>query len=100
MVESNEYGDRLKKILGNCGIRPVELAELLGVSRSSVTRWTNGENVVPSEYLVVLTETRGLDVNWYLTGKKSLAKIDVMAELRESWRENDRLREELGRLGR
>lgn len=65
-----DTADRMRKALRNAGIEGQEMAEYLGVSRTSVSNWINGR-IAPSKQTMRLWALRcGVSFGW-LTGEGS-----------------------------
>lgn len=45
------------------GYTQIELARLIGVDRSAISRWENGDNIPRLNRLVVLSQTLDVDIN-------------------------------------
>jgi DNA-binding transcriptional regulator YiaG len=48
------HADEIKAALATLGMQPHELAERLGISRSAVTNWCNGRNLVADRNLIAI----------------------------------------------
>ena len=58
----------LKRLRILRGISQVELAKLLGVTRSTVSRWENNERELSAKHLIKLSELFGVSVDEILKG--------------------------------
>lgn len=68
--------ERLKLIRSAKHISQVELADMLGVSKQSVSNWENG-NIMPSiEMLVKIADTLMISTDWLL-GRDDRAYLEV-----------------------
>jgi len=59
-------GKMIKKLREQAGHTQLELAKLLGVSRTSVTAWENGTNSPTATYLIELSKLYGSSVDYML----------------------------------
>ena len=77
------------------GLSQEKLAEMLDVSRQTISRWESGETLPSTDNLIRLSQTLGVSVD-YLMGNTTLEpKIAVAAEERpESGPQTDILNEE------
>ena len=70
---SFDEADRLRKALRESGVSVQEMAEYLGVSRNTVSRWINGA-VPPKAHVMRLWALRtGVPYEW-LAGKRSVSR--------------------------
>lgn len=61
--------ERLNECLSLRGIKPATLAQLCGVSRTTVKYWLDGTTKDPkTEHLVKLAEVFGVNAEWLRTG--------------------------------
>lgn len=67
-----EFSDRVKQRMKVLGITPIELSNLVGVSKGAITHWTNGTNQAGGKRLMKLAEVLQCDANWLATGKLPL----------------------------
>ena len=59
-------GNIIKNMREQAGHTQIELAKLLGVSRTSVTGWENGTNSPNATYLIELSKLYGRSVDYIL----------------------------------
>ena len=52
------------------GITQDVLAEFLGVSKASVSKWENGDYMPPIDVLMLLSEIYGVSINEILNGRR------------------------------
>ena len=62
------FGQRLKKIRLEHGLSQEQLAEILKISRNTLTNYENEKRIMDAALLSVLRVTLGVDLNWLLTG--------------------------------
>ena len=84
-----EIGKRLKAARNAKGYTQAELADRLGITRSSVANRESGREALAAYDVVVIAEELGCDAGWLLTGKEPLGAPQpprqpvTPAELRE-----------------
>jgi transcriptional regulator with XRE-family HTH domain len=67
---------RIKKALEEANVSQAKLAELLGVSRASVSeRLSKGSEIDSIEFLTAVVSLTGYDFNWLLTGEGDGSKV-------------------------
>lgn len=59
-------GNTLKNLREQAGYTQLELAKLLGISRTSVTAWENSTNSPNATYLIELSKLYGRSVDYIL----------------------------------
>ena len=71
-MDMQQAGERLKALRKEKSITQEELAEVLGVSNRTVSRWENGRNMPDFDVLLQLAKFYNTDVNRILTGESNL----------------------------
>ena len=71
-----DLGDRLTKALKVSRLGVSEVADYLGVTRSTVSRWTHGQVVPNKATLIVLADLTGVDYTWLVKGGELRARRD------------------------
>lgn len=66
-----DIADRLRKGLRHAGIGVAEMADYLGVSRTSVSNWINGRIEPGTQTLRLWALRCGIDFNWLHHGTKA-----------------------------
>ena len=66
-----ELGKRIRKAVDLSGKNQKELAPLIGVYPSNISRWIKGENAPSWECLVKIATFGNVSLDWLLTGKES-----------------------------
>lgn len=64
------FSDRLMSLANKRGLRQVDIVQITGASRASVSKWFAGISVPDPTFLTKLSEYFGVSVNWLLTGKE------------------------------
>lgn len=54
--------ENLKRIRISIGLRQQDVANKVGVTRSTISRWERGENAIPEKYLSRFNKTFGVDI--------------------------------------
>lgn len=62
----NDFKLRLREALDDIGMKPIELAEKLGVSRGTISQYLNGRNEVKQERLLKIAKILGVNPAWLL----------------------------------
>lgn len=63
-----DLGDRLHKALRHSKVGVQEMADYLGVTRTSVGNWINGRNKPANPALKLWAMRTGVDYEWLITG--------------------------------
>lgn len=64
-----DFSDRVKSRMQALNLGPSELADMVGVTKSSVSHWTSGANQSGGKHLVALARALECDVAWLATGE-------------------------------
>ena len=77
--------DRLKDLMTQLSISAAELADKIGVQRSSISHILNGRNLPSSQFIEKLLNTYPqVDARWLMTGKGGILRPDVVPHPVES----------------
>jgi transcriptional regulator with XRE-family HTH domain len=69
--------DRLKELMGQLSISAAELADKIGVQRSSISHILNGRNLPSSQFIErLLNSFPEVDARWLITGKGGIFRSD------------------------
>ncbi len=60
--------ERINSLMQERNLKPSEVADSIGISRSNLTRWKNKEYVPSSEHIIALSQYFGITTDWILTG--------------------------------
>lgn len=63
-----DVADRLRKALRHSGIGAGEMAEYLGVTIGTVSRWINGKNDPNTQTLRLWSQRTGVSYDWLVNG--------------------------------
>ena len=85
-MDMTKIGNYLAQLRKEHKLTQAELAEKLGVTNKTVSRWETGNYMPPVEILVELSEFYGLSINEILSGRK-LADEEYKAMAEENIRE-------------
>jgi putative transcriptional regulator len=66
--------NRIQEVLDEKGMKQIELAEALGVSRSSVSQWVSGKIDIPISKLKAISDAIGCDIRELLVPTKKKKK--------------------------
>jgi transcriptional regulator with XRE-family HTH domain len=70
MIPEFQLGDRMALALRNAGHSQQEAAEYFGVTRQTISAWTNGRNVPKKGELTLWALWTGVPLSWLQTGEK------------------------------
>lgn len=65
------FGERLDKLISSHFRSSAEFAKKIGVDRSQVRRWLDGENIPRAEILLMIAKELNCDCHYLLTGARS-----------------------------
>ena len=82
VVNPKEIGVFLKQLRNEKGITQEQLAEILGVSGRTVSRWETGNNLPDLSVLVQISEYYDVEIKEILNGERKSENID--SELKET----------------
>ncbi|MCY1287716.1 Peptidase S24-like protein [compost metagenome] len=68
-----DFSERVKSRMQALQLSSVELAQLVGVSKGSITHWTNGTNQASGKRLIALANALECNAIWLATGEGSEA---------------------------
>ena len=77
-----KIGEFLQKLRKEKGLTQEQLAEKMGVSRRTVSRWETGSNVPDLDILVELSDFYEVDLREILSGERKIEKMNE--ELKET----------------
>ncbi|MFV0315479.1 MAG: helix-turn-helix domain-containing protein [Microthrixaceae bacterium] len=87
VIPEFELTDRLRRAREHAEMDQAELAEALGISRTSVGNYENGRRVPTRPYLIAWADVTGVDPHWLETGK---APAEAGADESRLWDLNPR----------
>ena len=67
------FAQRLRQFMKESGFKNARMAEILGVSLVSVSRYLNGHQLMDTAQLIRLANGTNINLAWLLTGKKSVS---------------------------
>ena len=70
-----EFSERLKALRHQKGLSQAELAELIGVHHTHVSRYERGDTAPAAKALLTLAEALEVSIDYLLSGKKSEAAV-------------------------
>jgi len=80
----DRIGARLRLIREAFGLKPAEMADLLGIERTYWSRFENGHRAPSDEVSYLLTERFGITLDYLFLGKMDKLPLDVAEKLRLS----------------
>lgn len=84
-MDTIKIGKFLAELRKERGLTQEKLAEKLGISNKTVSRWENGNYMPPVEMLMELSELYGVSINEILSGKR-LERTEVEKAAEENLR--------------
>ncbi|NQW36747.1 MAG: helix-turn-helix transcriptional regulator [Flavobacteriales bacterium] len=76
MVNNEEFANRIKKLLSFYAISAAQLADKIGVQRSSISHLLSGRNKPSLDFVVKIIQAYDeVDLYWLLNGKGNFPKI-------------------------
>jgi transcriptional regulator with XRE-family HTH domain len=73
--------DRLKELMTQLSISAAELADKIGVQRSSISHILNGRNLPSSQFIEkLLNSYPEMDARWLITGKGGIFRSDIISK--------------------
>lgn len=79
-MDQQKVGSFLKKLRNEKSITQSELAELLGVSNRSISRWENGTTMPDFDLLIELSKYYDVEIGEILDGKRNTDNMDAKTE--------------------
>lgn len=83
----NTFADRLNFLLTNAEMRPIDLANVTGIDKSSISRYLNGDYVPKQRRLTKIARALNADEGWLLTGVDQKRNIESFELSRKDERE-------------
>lgn len=75
-MDQKKTGSLLRKLRKEKGYTQEELAEIMGVSNRTVSRWETGSNMPDISILVELADYYGVDIRELIDGERKSEKMD------------------------
>ena len=85
-------GERIRTMRLSRGLNQVDLAKMVGVSRSTVTMWETDQRRPALEMFDALADVFNVPISAILKDEKQQQEDDELYELRESMRRNPNMR--------
>lgn len=79
-MDQKKIGSFLRQLRGEKAITQEQLAERLGVSNRSVSRWENGATMPDFDLLIELAKYYGVEVGELLDGERRTRAMDIQTE--------------------
>lgn len=80
----DKIGERLRLIREAWGLRPAEMADMLGIERTYWSRFEGGKRAVSDEVAYLLTERFSVTMDFIILGKWSGLPLSVAEKLRKA----------------
>lgn len=78
----DRIGERLKLIREAHGLRPAEIADMLGIERTYWSRFEGGKRAVSDEVAYLLTERFNVTLDFVILGRWDKLSVEVAEKLR------------------
>jgi transcriptional regulator with XRE-family HTH domain len=76
--------DRLKELMEQLSVSAAELADKIGVQRSSISHILNGRNLPSSQFIErLLNSYPEVDARWLITGKGGIFRSEIISKTNE-----------------
>jgi len=85
--KENEVGERIKKAREARGLKQKDLAGILGMNRSNISRMESGYVMPKIDTLLKIKETLHISIDWLLTGQGGMESLGTFGEYNEDIRE-------------
>jgi len=82
-MHPDRIGERLKLIREAHGLRPAEMADLLGIERTYWSRFEGGKRAVSDEVAYLLTERFNVTLDFMILGRWDKLSVEVAEKLRK-----------------
>ena len=83
----NTFADRLNFLLTTAEMRPIDLSNVTGIDKSSISRYLNGDYVPKQRRLTKIARALNVDEGWLLTGVDQKRNIESFELSRKDERE-------------
>ena len=83
----NTFADRLNFLLTIAEMRPIDLSNVTGIDKSSISRYLNGDYVPKQRRLTKIARALNADEGWLLTGVDQKRNIESFELSRKDERE-------------
>ncbi|MDX6745930.1 helix-turn-helix transcriptional regulator [Polaribacter sp. PL03] len=81
MINSEDFTNRLKKLMEHHQLSASTFADKVGVQRSSISHILSGRNKPSLDFILKVTsEFKDVDIHWLLKGKGVFPKVAVSKE--------------------
>ena len=85
--KKKEVGERIKKAREARGLKQKNLAGILGMNRSNMSRMENGYVMPKVDTLLKIKDTLHISIDWLLTGQGVMESLGTFGEYNEDIRE-------------
>ncbi|WP_299672628.1 helix-turn-helix transcriptional regulator [uncultured Polaribacter sp.] len=77
MINSDDFTNRLKKVMEHHQLSASTFADKVGVQRSSISHILSGRNKPSLDFILKVTsEFKDVDIHWLLNGKGNFPKVE------------------------
>jgi transcriptional regulator with XRE-family HTH domain len=85
MVNDEDFAKRIKKLLSFYGITAAQMADKIGVQRSSISHLLSGRNKPSLDFVIKVINTfEDVDLYWLLNGKGNFPKTKDGSDIKIS----------------
>ena len=74
-MEKSDFGRRIKKLRTDSGLSMQDLADKVGVTKSSINMWENSNNVPKDNILITLYKIFNVSIDYLLGNEKMEEKV-------------------------
>jgi transcriptional regulator with XRE-family HTH domain len=85
--KKKDVGERIKKAREARGLKQKNLADILGMNRSNISRMESGYVMPKIDTLLKIKDTLHISIDWLLTGQGVMESLGTFGEYHEDIRE-------------
>lgn len=93
-MEKSEFSTRIKNLRNNKGLSMSELANRLGVSKSRINMWENGNSIPNQDILILISKEFNVSIDYLLGNEQMEGKEPESQRLRYLQRNLKKMDEE------
>ena len=93
-MENKIFGQRIKKLRNDKGLSMQELADKLGVTKSSINMWENSSSIPKNNILISLSKMFNVSIDYLLGNEEMQEKVPENKQLHYIQRNLEKLDEQ------
>jgi transcriptional regulator with XRE-family HTH domain len=87
-MRPERIGERMRALRRALGLRPSEMADLLGIERTYWSRFEGGKRPISDHVAVLLVARFGVTLDWLILGRWDKLPFDLAEKLRAETKNN------------